>query len=74
MSKLIINELETFIYKSSHDMRTPITSILGLVDIAMDGLDDIDEALQYCAIIKKQAERLDSILLKLIETMRIRKG
>lgn len=72
--KEAIEELETFIYKSTHDMRSPIASILGLTNIADEQVKDLDEAKHFCKIVKQQTERLDNILLVLFETMKIRKG
>lgn len=72
--KETIEELETFIYKSSHDMRSPITSILGLINLADTEIKDLDGAKQYCKMVKQQTERLDTIQRILLETMKIRKG
>lgn len=69
-----IEELETFIYKVSHDMRSPIANILGLVNLASTEIKDTDEAKKYFKIVKQQTERLDTILKILLETTRIRKG
>ena len=68
------DELETFIYKSSHDMRTPISSILGLVNVALNDSKNMNTAFEYLSMIKHQAERLDYILQKLFDTARIKKG
>ena len=72
--KETISELETFIYKSSHDMRAPIASILGLLNLAGSNLKDIETAKQYCNIVGRETGKLDNILKKLIDTVRIRQG
>lgn len=69
-----IEELETFIYKSTHDMRSPIASILGLLSITETEKNDPSESQRYFGIIKQQIGHLDNILQKLIETTRIRKN
>jgi PAS domain S-box-containing protein len=69
-----VNELETFVYKSSHDMRSPIASILGLISLADTEITDIDTSKHYLTIIKQQVERLDNILRKLVDTTRIQHG
>ncbi len=69
-----IDELETFIYKSSHDMRGPIVSILGLISLAEADIKDLETAKDYLNSIKLLAERLDSILKQLVETTKIRQG
>jgi signal transduction histidine kinase len=71
--KETIEELETFIYKSSHDMRAPIASILGLVNLAESGIKNVAEAKKYCKMVQHQTIRLDSILQILVETTRMRK-
>lgn len=72
--KETIDELETFIYKSHHDIRGPIASILGLTEVANTQAKDLTEAKKICEMIRKQAERLDDNVGSLMETMRIRKG
>lgn len=72
--KETIEELETFIYKSSHDMRAPIASILGLLQIAEQETKDIKKVNEYNHIVKQQTQRLDNVLKLLVETTRIRKG
>ena len=69
--KEAVDELETFVYKLSHDMRAPIANILGLISIAKTEIKDIKATKSYLSIIKNQVERLDTILQKLFETTRI---
>lgn len=69
-----IDELETFIYRVSHDMRSPIASILGLMNLIDKELKDLDEAKHFFKIVKHQTEHLDTILQILLDTARIRKG
>ena len=71
--KEAVDELETFVNKSSHDMRAPIANVLGLVSLAENEINDIKATTNYLSIIKNQVERLDTILRKLIETTRIKK-
>ncbi len=71
--KEIIDELETFISKTSHDMRSPIATILGITNISKTQVKDIDEAKHFLKIVQEQTQRLDSILQILMETMKIRK-
>jgi len=69
-----IEELERYIYKSSHDIRAPISSILGLTHVAIDELKDNPLATQYFTIIKQQTERLDAILTRLLTITVVRNG
>lgn len=69
-----IDELETFSYKSSHDMRVPIVNILGLINLAENDIEDVEAVKHYLDTIKQQAGLLDTILQKLVETTKIRQG
>ncbi len=65
------HELETFIYKSSHDLRGPIASILGLIRVA--GFDIKDEAaLGYLKNINELASKLDKSLADLVGVMSVK--
>lgn len=59
-------ELDTFVYKSSHDLKGPLASILGLTDIAYLEVSD-NSALNYFSMIRDCAKRLDTILNDLAE-------
>jgi len=65
------DELETFIYKLSHDIRGPIARILGLMNIT--NIEDPVSVKEFYARIGLQAESLDDILKSLVDTISIRK-
>lgn len=69
-----IDDLETFIYKASHDVRSPITTALGLINVAQYELKDSSKALHYLNMIKQQTELMDKVVSSLVETTRIRHG
>lgn len=70
-----IDDLETFIYKTSHDVRAPISTTLGLINMANRELKEkAPEALMYFHMIQQQTEHLDTILTRLLETTKIRQG
>ncbi|HYG50223.1 MAG TPA: tetratricopeptide repeat-containing sensor histidine kinase [Flavobacteriales bacterium] len=58
-----INEMETLISKLSHDMRSPLTTILGLINVA--SIDTAASKEVYLEKIKEAVSRLDSILVDL---------
>ena len=71
--KVINQELNTFVYKSSHDLKGPLSSIIGLTDLANREISDVT-AKQYIDMIKQGAGRLDKILMDLLDTIKIKEG
>lgn len=69
----INKQLDTFIYKSSHDLKGPLCSIIGLTMLAKREVTDT-EALKLFDLIKGRTEKLDEILKGLIDTMTIKEG
>ena len=56
-------ELDTFFYRSSHDFRRPITTFLGLAEVAKITLDD-ENALDLFDKVNETARSLDKMLVK----------
>lgn len=66
-------ELDTFFYKASHDLKGPLASMKGVV--AMGRMDASDPTVnRYFDMIETSAQRLDNTLMELIEVARTRKG
>ena len=57
-------ELDTFFYRSSHDFRRPITTFLGLAEVAKITVKD-PNALELFSKVKETATNLDKMLVKL---------
>ncbi len=57
-------ELDTFFYRSSHDFRRPITTFLGLAEVAKVTVHDAG-ALQLFQKVSETANNLDRMLVKL---------
>lgn len=59
--KIRNSELDNFVYKVSHDLRAPLSSILGLVNLAKlpNNTDSLD---QYLEIVGKKAVQLDHFI------------
>ncbi|MEM9024313.1 MAG: ATP-binding protein, partial [Bacteroidota bacterium] len=71
--KSINEELNTFIYKTSHDIRGPLTSIMGLVNVAR--LEEDTKVLQhYFRLVEDRMVHLDEILKELINVSKIKQG
>ncbi|MEX0967994.1 MAG: PAS domain-containing sensor histidine kinase [Bacteroidia bacterium] len=58
--------LNTFVYKASHDLRGPLASMMGLVDLVKDEQSpDIKD--HYIELIGRSAEKLNLVLTDLME-------
>lgn len=66
----VVEELDHFIYKTSHDIRGPLASLKGICNVAL--LDVRDKtALDYLAKLDDTADKLNSILTRLLIINRI---
>ncbi|MDJ1470499.1 PAS domain-containing sensor histidine kinase [Xanthocytophaga flava] len=64
-------ELDQFIYRSSHDMRTPIASTMGLLDLLEDEADETERQ-SYIALIHKNTYKLDQLLIDIAQYVKIK--
>lgn len=62
--KQAYKELDTFFYRSSHDFRRPLTTFLGLAEVAKITVKD-ENAIELFAKVQDTAHNLDRMLLKL---------
>ncbi len=58
------HELDNFIYRSSHDMRAPLTSVLGLVGLIQAEEDEIERE-EYVGLIGRSVQKLDELLVNI---------
>jgi signal transduction histidine kinase len=63
-------ELDAFFYKVSHDLKSPISSIIGLDALVREKITD-KEALSYFDVYKKQVDRINNILDELMRMARV---
>jgi PAS domain S-box-containing protein len=68
-----IKELDTFIYRSSHDLKGPLASLQGLINVAKSEVQDI-KANEYIGLIERSVNHLDNILMDLLNITRITQG
>lgn len=68
-----IRELDTFIYRSSHDLKGPLASLQGLLNVAKSEVVDAN-AIQYLGLIEKSVMNLDTILMDLLSITKIAQG
>ncbi|MDJ1502339.1 PAS domain-containing sensor histidine kinase [Xanthocytophaga agilis] len=60
------HELDHFIYRSSHDMRAPLASVLGLVELFQTEEDE-SEREEYISMIGKSVHKLDQLLIDITQ-------
>lgn len=62
--KQAYKELDTFFYRSSHDFRRPLTTFMGLAEVAKIAVKD-EQALHLFEKVNETARSLDKMLVKL---------
>jgi len=62
-------ELDQFVYKTSHDLRSPLSTILGLVDI-LRGEPDEAARRQYVDLIANRVHKLDRFIRSMLDYSR----
>ena len=64
---IIVNrELDRFVYSASHDLRSPITSLKGLIEITQLE-DDIDQIKTYLGLMHKSLMKQDQFIIDIID-------
>lgn len=59
------NDLDSFLYRASHDLKGPIARVLGLVNVALYDVED-PKATEYFSRIMHTAQEMDYILARLL--------
>ena len=60
-------ELDRFVYSVSHDLRAPITSVMGLVDLCTSDRENID---MYLVLQRKSMNKLDNFIKDILHYAR----
>lgn len=69
----INRELETFMYKSSHNLKGPVASIKGLIYLSEKEIKD-PQAKEYLDLMQKSARGLETTLEELMDIARLKQG
>ncbi len=67
------NELDKFAYSATHDMRGPILSVVGIIDLAKNS-DDIEEMKEMVDMMESAMKKLDNYIENLHDHYSIRRG
>ncbi|MCX6290218.1 MAG: PAS domain S-box protein [Bacteroidetes bacterium] len=62
-------ELDRFVYSTSHDLRSPLTSVLGLTDF-IESESSEPETIEHARMIKARIQRLDRFILNILNYSR----
>lgn len=66
-------ELNNFVYRTSHDLRAPLTSLMGLVQIT-EMANSGEERGKYLSMMTKQLHYLDGVIKEIIDYRKISVG
>ena len=67
--KKVNGELDKFVYSASHDLRAPLSSLLGLLDIARLSESEAERQ-QLLAMMTKSVKKLDAFIQQIIQYSR----
>jgi signal transduction histidine kinase len=67
-------ELDTFVYSVSHDIRSPLMSVLGLVDIIQNESDKVENKAPLFDMMRNSIHKLDDTLLEIIDYSKNARG
>lgn len=59
------SELTNFVYKVSHDLRSPLLSVFGLISLVKNKQFD-DETAKYISLIEERVHRLDAFIMDIL--------
>ena len=65
-------ELDRFIYSTSHDLRSPVASVLGLVNVARNEVRD-SVATNYLRLIEDRVLKLDVVITDILAISKVKK-
>ncbi|MXV14381.1 hybrid sensor histidine kinase/response regulator [Hufsiella ginkgonis] len=71
--KIAYNELDKFAYSVSHDIRGPLSGILGAINVAAN-LNSVTEMKEMLALMEKSVKKLDVFILSMHDYYTLQRG
>jgi signal transduction histidine kinase len=68
--KKLNKELDNFVYSVSHNLRAPLTSVMGLIDLAFKEKNDELQLTSYLEMMRHSVYKLDNTLKEILEYSR----
>ncbi len=68
-----VNELNTFVYKATHDLRSPLVSVIGLVQLVKQETA-LSEIQNYIDMIGQSVQKMDHLLIDLVKIVNVSQG
>ncbi len=65
-------DIQAFVHKASHDLKSPLASMLGLIDSARE-TEDVDRWKRYWDLLKSTGKTMETMLHELLELSKIQK-
>lgn len=65
--KKVNQELDNFVYRVSHDLRAPISSMLGLIDIIVNHEHEVDKIRELLMLVKKSLAKQDKFIKDILD-------
>ncbi|WP_439557284.1 sensor histidine kinase [Dyadobacter sp.] len=66
-------ELDKFVYSASHDLRAPLMSVLGIVNLALLE-EDVKSQNEYLELIRQSVKKLDTFIINIIDYYKNARG
>ena len=63
----INQELDRFVYSTSHDLRSPLTSVLGLIELSKEQIEKEDKIYAYLQMMESAIINLDNVIKSILE-------
>lgn len=66
-------ELDSFIYSTSHDLRAPVASVLGLINVARIEMKE-PKSLEFLRLIEGRVQKLDQVISDILNLSKVKKS